>query len=137
MFRFGIALAIVTAAVIGGTALVAADPHPGASEPALTCSPAAIRDIKLPAKVQIDEIRAVVAGDSPAAGAARVTVEAGPFDRALSLIGPVSHRLSFWPALEASSFHVVIDPVLGAPDSVCVQRIELRSRGALVAAVQP
>jgi hypothetical protein len=101
-----------------------------------SCSIASLRDVRLPRAAEVDEIRVVVPADSPITGAARITVAAGQFDRALSVRGPISHSLSFHPPLSAETFHIAVDPVMSAPESICVTRVELRSRGALVAAIQ-
>jgi hypothetical protein len=130
----------VVLAVVALTAHAGADPQSGKHAHTVatrSCAPASIRDVQLARPAEVDEIRVIVADDSPAAGAATITVEAGPSDRVLSVHGRVSHGLSFHPALQAVSFRVELDPVLAAPASACVARVELRSRGALVATVHP
>lgn len=102
--------------------------------PGAACTPAAIADIRLPVAVPVDEIHVVVAGASPRA-AARVTVDAGGFDRVLHVAG-ASHGLSFSPALWSAEFRVSLDPIFTA-DAPCIERIELRRGGAPVATVVP
>jgi len=113
-----------------------ADPDVVPAGPAQECAQAAIADIRLPRLGSIDEIVVQVADNSPELGAARITVEADEFYRALNVHGG-SHGLAFSTPLVSAEFRVILDPTLSAPAPACVESIELRSRGRLVAAVRP
>lgn len=104
--------------------------------PARACVPAAIEDVKLPGPVEVDEIRVQLREASPESGAARVEVTTGEFDRVLWVGGAAGHGLQFHPSLRDDSFRVHVDPVLSAPASACVGRVELRSGGDVVAAIK-
>jgi hypothetical protein len=127
--------------LVTALALVAGPARAGApaagDPPAPRCTPAAIADIVLAAPVPIDEIRVVVADDSPEAGAAEVTLAAGDAaDRVVHVRGS-SQGLSFTPALTARAFRVSLLPDLAAARDACVDRIELRRAGAAVATIVP
>lgn len=124
-------------ACVGATASAGAESNVGPVQAAArSCSEAAIVDVRLPRYERVDELRVVVARSSPETGAARVVVATGEFDRVMYVRGG-SHGLSFSTPLTGNRFRVSLDPVLGAPAAACVERIELRSRGRLVAAVNP
>lgn len=135
---------------IAGVALCAvaaprasAGPRAGGASPAVAaagehgCVPAAIADVKLPAEVEVDEIRVIVKGSSPDAGAATVRVDGGLFDRVVRVRGSMSKILKFSPALSSQAFRVSLSPVLAAERDACVERIELVRSGLPVATVRP
>ena len=101
------------------------------------CTPAAIADISLPFPVAVDEIRVVVATNSPVAGAATVRIDSGRFDRVLRVFGATSKRLSFTPALASRVFQISLDPVFEAPLAACIERVELVRAGVTIAVVEP
>lgn len=143
MFR-RLGLVALVAAGIGAGASADAEPtravavEPAAVSPAIpkVCTEAAIVDVQLRRAEAIDEIRVLVAGDSPEHGAARVEVSTGEFDRILHVRGG-SHGLAFSTPLSGRAFQVTVVPELSAPRSACIDSIELRSGGRLVAAVKP
>ncbi|HEU5057771.1 MAG TPA: hypothetical protein VFU21_14670 [Kofleriaceae bacterium] len=125
--------------MVTALALVAGPAQAGGpfGEPPARCTQAAIADVVLAAPVPIDEIRVVVAEGSPEAGAAEVMVEvSGGSDRVVHVRGG-SRGLSFSPALTSQAFRVSLLPDLAAARDACVDRIELRRRGAPVATVVP
>jgi hypothetical protein len=101
------------------------------------CVPAQMKDIRLPFPIAVDEVRVFVANHSPATGAATVRVDTGDFDRVMRIRGQVSKTLQFRPALAGRVFHVSLDPVLEAPRSACIERVELVRQGRRVATVRP
>lgn len=101
------------------------------------CPAAAVRTVRLPTVVAVDEIRVVVDDRSPHAGAASVRVAAGSFDRVVRVRGAASKAVSFSPALQGAEFDVVVDPVFTAVTGSCIERIELRHGGLPIAVVRP
>ena len=100
------------------------------------CTPAAIRDLRFPVPIPVDEIQVVVRTGSPVHGAALVRLESASADRIVR-VGAASKRLSFRPAIVSASFTVSLDPVLTAATDACIERVELRSAGARIATVVP
>jgi hypothetical protein len=97
------------------------------------CAIAAIKDVRLPSAVPIDEIRVVI-DERASTGVSQVTVDAAGFDRVLRVAG-TSHGLSFHPALTSAEFRVTVDPDLASSEAVCVRRVELVRAGIPIATV--
>jgi hypothetical protein len=115
--------------------LATAAPTAARAEPA--CPQVDVKDVRLPAPVQVDEIRVVVDRHSPVAGAAAIRVDDGRFDRIVRVSGTISKNLRFDPVLVSSAFQVTLDPVFDAPRGACVARVELVHGGVTVATVVP
>lgn len=134
-------LSFAAALLVAGASTAAAGPHaaeaPPVAETAEACVPAAIADIRLPSQVEVDEIRVIVKGSSPDAGAATVRVDGGLFDRVVRVRGSMSKILKFSPALSSQAFRVSLSPVFAAERDACVERIELVRSGLPVATVRP
>jgi len=84
----------------------------------------------------IDEVRAVVAGSAPGA-ASEVTVLDGHADRALDAFGAGTWGVSFARPLPAGRVVVAVTPDIDAPASACIDHVELRRRGSIVAWIIP
>jgi hypothetical protein len=131
------AIAVAGLALAPELAVPSTGQVPGRSGGALTCTPSALASVRLPGPVAIDGVRVVVAHHSPRSGAVNVHVGAGAFDRVVRVRGASSKALAFYPAMTASEFDVVLDPVFDAPADACVDRIELLRGGVPVAVVRP
>jgi len=127
---------VIAAALLIGNGAVGADP---ASEAPVApmCTEASLVNVQLPTWAAVDEIRVIVADDSPEQGAAKISVEAGQFGRVVRVHGPGSRGLKFSSPLKGDHFHVALDPVFEAQRSACIERILLLRAGSLVASVRP
>ncbi|RMH36802.1 MAG: hypothetical protein D6689_21765 [Deltaproteobacteria bacterium] len=101
------------------------------------CAEASRVSVDLPGRAAVDEIRVIVAPDSPESSAARISVGAGVYDRTIRVLGGGSRGLKFTSPLVGSRFSIELDPVFEAPRSACVERVLLLRDGALIAAVTP
>jgi hypothetical protein len=105
------------------------------------CSDAAIRELRFPRDVTIDEIRVELRDRldvSPVLlGPVRVQVSAGRFNRRLWVAPPLGRVLSFSPGLRGDRFEVALDPSFVGQASACVTRVDLVQAGTVVASIQP
>lgn len=101
------------------------------------CAEFAVKDVELRHWAAVDEVRVIVSQRSPDAGAVRISVGSGRFDRVVDVHGNLSRGLKFTTPLTGTRFEVALDPVFEAPGSACVEEIQLLRRGGLVAAVTP
>jgi hypothetical protein len=128
------------AILLAFTSANARDPAHHVGDPASTsmqCAPAAYQAVHLPPGTEVDDIWVFVSEGSPLDGSSLIRVETDAGDRMVRVRGESSLGLSFRPALRATTYHVSVDPVFSAPTGACVERIELRSRGATLAIVRP
>lgn len=123
---FGIAAAAAVAATAG-----AADGAPGT---AVRCADAARMELSVP--VAFDEVRVMVGAGRPGAASA-VTVVAGDSDRRVTAFGSGRWALAMTDMLPAGPVLVAVEPVLDAPASACVERVELVRGGAVIASARP
>jgi hypothetical protein len=124
---FGLAASAAVAATGG-----AADGAPVGSR--ATCADAARMELSAP--VAFDEVRVMVGAGRPGAASA-VTVVAGDSDRRVTAFGRGRWALAMTDMLPAGPVLVAVEPVLDAPASACVERVELVRGGAVVAAALP
>jgi hypothetical protein len=124
---FGLA-ASAAVAVTGG----AADGAPAGGR--ATCADAARMELSAP--VAFDEVRVMVGAGRPGAASA-VTVVAGDSDRRVTAFGRGRWALAMTDMLPAGPVVVAVEPVLDAPASVCIERVELVRGGAVVASALP
>jgi hypothetical protein len=122
-------LGIAAAAAVAATA-GAADGAPGAAR----CADAARMELSVP--VAFDEVRVMVGAGRPGAASA-VTVVAGDSDRRVTAFGRGRWALAMTDMLPAGPVVVAVEPVLDAPASACVERVELVRGGAVIASAHP
>jgi hypothetical protein len=105
------------------------------------CSDAAIREVRFPGDVTIDEIRVELRDrfDVPpgAVEPMRVQVSVGRFARRVWVAPDASRTLRFSPGLRSDRFKVTLDPTFVGQVSTCVARIELVQGGTVLASIQP
>ena len=92
--------------------------------------------MELEVPVGFDEVRVVVGAGRPGAASA-VTVLAGNSDRRVTAFGRGRWALTMTDMLPAGPVVVAVEPLLDAPASACVERVELVRGGAVVAAARP
>jgi hypothetical protein len=127
---------LVTLAGLGIAAAAAVAATAGAADgaPAVRCADAARLELSVP--VAFDEVRVMVGAGRPGAASA-VTVVAGDSDRKVTAFGRGRWALAMTDMLPAGPVVVAVEPVLDAPASACVERVELVRGGAVVAAALP
>ncbi len=130
-----LSLALAAFTLIVGGGAVSAEDRP--TSPPTMCTEASQTSVQLPTWASVDEIRVIVANDSPEQGAATISVEAGRFGRVVRVHGAASRGLKFSSPLTGGNYQVALDPVFEAQRSACVERILLLRGGALVASIQP
>jgi hypothetical protein len=92
------------------------------------------REIQLTQPRKVDGVRVVLRGNAEGA-ASRVTVMAGRYERALTVMRGGLWGLKFGPALDASSLLIAVEP--SAALGVCVEKIILLCGSEEVAVVTP
>jgi hypothetical protein len=101
------------------------------------CTDATVRDIRLPYRASVDQIRVILAGENPGEAPVRVEVSTGRSVRSLLAAGAPGRVLRFSPGLEGDHFQVSLDPSFSGSTSACVARVELVADGHVVAAITP
>jgi hypothetical protein len=104
------------------------------------CSDATIRDVRLPYRASVDQIRVVLrdaAQPSDEVAPVLVEVSTGRSARRLLAQGAPGRGLRFSPGLESDRFQVTLDPSFTGRASACVARVELLSDGHVVASITP
>jgi hypothetical protein len=122
---FGLAVS-ATVAATGGAA--------NGAPQAASCPDTARVELSVP--VGFDEVRVVVGAGRPG-GASAVTVVAGDSDRRVTAFGRGRWALAMTDMLPAGPVLVAVEPVLDAPSSACIERVELVRGGAVIAAALP
>ena len=102
--------------------------------PAPRCADAGRVELSVP--VGFDEVRVVTGADRPGA-AASVTVLVGNADRQVTAFGGGRWALAMSEPMPAGPVVVAVEPVLDAPASACVERVELVRGGAVIARAVP
>jgi hypothetical protein len=104
------------------------------------CTDAAIREVRLPYRAKVDQIR-VLLKDAPSGSDEEspvlVEVSTGRSARRLWAQGAPGRALRFSPGLESDRFQVTLDPSFAGAASACVARVDLVSDGLVVASITP
>jgi hypothetical protein len=105
------------------------------------CSDAAIREIRFPHDIAVDEIRVEVHNNpgepNDEQGPVVVSLSSGRWLRRLPVAPAAGQGLRFAPALTGDRFMVALDPSVGLHDTACVTRVTLLTGGRVVATIEP
>src|SRR6187549_3342970 len=107
--RIGVLLGTVVPVVVVGVLAFGRRAEGDGSARVAGCTDAAIREIKFPGDVTVDEIRVELNGAADA-GPVSVRVSAGRFARRLEVTPWGGRVLAFSPGLRGDRFQITLDP---------------------------